>query len=282
MQQYAYPILFTLLVWWISTGVILYLDGLPQRTYRWSFLGATGCLIAALTGLAATRAETSIAGGYVAFACAIVVWGWQEMGFLMGFITGPRQTPCPPGAKGWQRFVYALEAILYHELAIIALAVAVLALTRGGENQVGTGTFLILWVMRVSAKLNVFLGVRNLYEDFLPAHLRYLQTYFRKKAMNLLFPFSVSLGTAAAAFLWRQALAADAGAFNVLQYTFFATLLSLAVLEHWFLVLPLPAEELWRWGLRSREAQPAATAPPTVRGAAALVPAKVEAAPPRR
>ena len=258
MQQYAFPVVFTLLVWWFSTGVILYLDGLPQRTYRWSFLGATACLVAALVGLAATRAETNILGAYVAFACAIVVWGWQEMGFLMGLITGPRQTPCPADARGWRRFGYAVEAILYHEFAILVLGIAVLALTWGGANQAGSGAFLILWVMRISAKLNVFLGVRNLYQDFLPPHLRYLQTYFRKKPMNLLFPFSVSLATAAAAFLWRQAVAVDAGAFGVLQYSLLATLLSLAVLEHWFLVLPLPAEKLWRWGLRSRDAQASA------------------------
>ena len=38
------------------------------------------------------------------------------------------------------------------------------ALTWGGANQVGTWTFLVLWVMRLSAKLNVFLGVPNLTE----------------------------------------------------------------------------------------------------------------------
>jgi hypothetical protein len=26
------------------------------------------------------------------------------------------------------------------------------------------------------------------------------------------------------------------------------------LLEHWFLVLPIPAMELWRWGLKSRSA----------------------------
>ena len=31
----------------------------------------------------------------------------------------------------------------------------------------------------------------------------------------------------------------------------------LAVLEHWFLVLPLPSEALWSWGLRSRASAPA-------------------------
>ena len=34
--------------------------------------------------------------------------------------------------------------------------------------------------MRQSAKLNVFLGVRNLSEEFLPQHLHYLQSYFTR------------------------------------------------------------------------------------------------------
>ena len=27
---------------------------------------------------------------------------------------------------------------------------------------------------------------------------------------------------------------------------------ALALLEHWFMVLPLPSEKLWDWGMRSR------------------------------
>ena len=40
------------------------------------------------------------------------------------------------------------------------------------------------------------------------------------------------------------------------------SLLSLAIIEHWFLVLPLPFDRLWQWGLRSREATHTATHPP--------------------
>jgi len=37
----AAPALFSAFVWWFSTGIVLYLDGLPQRTFRWSLLGST-------------------------------------------------------------------------------------------------------------------------------------------------------------------------------------------------------------------------------------------------
>jgi putative photosynthetic complex assembly protein 2 len=258
-MPYFYPFAFTLLVWWLSTGAILYLDGLPRRTHRWSFMGATALLAVALYGVAITRDDTSIFGAYAAFASSIAAWGWQETGFLMGFITGPRRTGCPAGCRGWQRFKFAFQAILYHEFAIVALGIVMLALSWGSQNQVATGTYFILWIMRVSAKLNVFLGVRNLYEAFLPDHLRYLTSYFRRQRMNALFPLSVVASTIGAVLLWRSALADDASAFGLTQATLLATILTLAVLEHWFLVVPLPADALWRWGLRSREAKAAAT-----------------------
>ena len=47
-MQLALPLLFAIGVWWFSTGVILYLDGLPRRTFKWTLLGTTVLLFAAL------------------------------------------------------------------------------------------------------------------------------------------------------------------------------------------------------------------------------------------
>ena len=254
MSDYIAPVLYTLFIWWFSTGVILYLDGLPRHTFRRSWLGATVVLLAALAGLAMTRANTSVGAVYCAFSCAVLVWGWQEISFLMGYVTGPRQTPCPKNCSEWTRFGHALQAILYHEIALVVLAVAVFGVTWGGENQVGPWTFMVLWIMRQSAKLNLFLGVRNLSEEFLPEHLRYLESYFRKRPMNLLLPISVTAATMLAALIWREALAAHAKPFEIAGFTLVAMMLTLAILEHWFLVLPLPATALWRWSLKSHEA----------------------------
>jgi putative photosynthetic complex assembly protein 2 len=215
---------------------------------------ASAVLAGALYGVFATRGDATVAGAYIAFTCSVLVWGWVEMSFLMGIINGPREAPCPVGARGWQRAGYALQAILYHEFALLAAGAAVVLLTLGSENQVAFWTFAILWVMRQSAKLNVFLGVRNLSEEFLPAHLRYLQTYFRRAPMNALFPFSVLAGTAAASWIWMRAVAPGASAFDAVALTFAATLLTLGTLEHWFLVLPLPSAALWNPYLRSRAA----------------------------
>ena len=257
MTQVGLPFLYTLFVWWFSTGVILYLDGLPQRSFKWTMLGATLLLGAALVGMAVSSTDTSVAGAYCGFTCAILVWAWQEMAFLLGIVTGPRRTPCPEGAVGWARARLAFQAVLHHELALVVLALAVLAVTWGAPNQTAWWTFVVLWTMRQSAKLNVFLGVRNLNEGFLPVHLKYLQTYFTRKGMNWLFPVSVAVATMVVIPVWRAAFAPGASAFEVTSYSLLGSLLGLAILEHWFLVLPLPSEALWKWGLRSRDAAPA-------------------------
>jgi putative photosynthetic complex assembly protein 2 len=251
MCQYAFPILYALFVWWFSTGLIIYLDGLPRHTFRWSMLGATGLLVVSLFGLATSSADTTVSGAYASFTYGMLVWGWQEVSFLMGPVTGPRNEPCPDGCSGWRHFGHAVQAILYHELAIMASAVAVVACTWGGANQVGTWTFIILWLMRLSAKLNVYLGVLNLNEEFLPEHLGFIKSFLRRKPMNLLFPFSVTISTVIATVLWQRALASGATPFQEAAYTFLGGMLAFGILEHWFLVLPLPSAALWSWSLRS-------------------------------
>lgn len=259
MAQYGYPVLYTLLVWWFSTGLILYLDGLPRRTFRWSMLGVTLVLLLAGYGLILSSTDTSVASAYIAFTCGVLVWAWVEMSFLMGIITGPRRSVCPPDCSLRERFIHAVQAILYHELLIVVLLGAIVALTWNGANQVATWTFLTLWLMRLSTKLNLFFGVRNLSEEFLPEHLQYLKSYFTRKPMNLLFPISVTAGTAVAVLLMLRIAAPETTAFETVGLTLITTLLVLAVLEHWFLVLPLPFEALWRWGLQSRTVAPSSS-----------------------
>ncbi|WP_163591818.1 DUF3623 family protein, partial [Klebsiella pneumoniae] len=86
-----------------------------------------------------------------------------------------------------------------------------------------------LWLMRLSAKLNVFLGVRNLNEQFLPEHLRYMHSYFRQRSSNALFPVSVIGVTALAASAWHIAVALHRDSFDITAGSFVATLLSLAL-----------------------------------------------------
>ncbi len=260
------PVVATLFIWWFSTGAILYLDGLPRRTFKWSMSAATLIGVAALLGIWITANDTTPTSAYIACACAIAVWGWNEMGFLMGHVTGSRRTPCPEGAKGFQRFVYASQSIIYHELLIVLSGAAIAWATWGGTNLFALWTFLILWGMRLSTKLNIFLGVPNITINFLPDHLDYLKSYFAHKAMNLLFPLSVSISTVITVLLIQAAGAAGAGSHAAIGFSLLATLMALAVIEHWFLVIPLPFGDMWSWGLKSRQH----TAPQTVQVSEAI------------
>lgn len=259
MGEVAIAVLFTLLLWWFSTGLILYLDGLPKRTFRFSLMAASVIAAGALVLLAVTSRESSANAAYIGFSCAVIIWGWQEMAFLMGGVSGGRRTACPPRASEWQRFQFATEAILHHELALIACLLLIQAATWGQPNQIGSETFLLLWVMRLSAKLNLFFGVRNHYTSFLPSHLHYLASYFGRRTLNLLFPVSITAASVVAFLLWQTTLSTQSSAHQIAANSLLATLLSLAVLEHWFLVLPLPVEGMWRWALGSRGATSGST-----------------------
>ncbi|MGG5811073.1 putative photosynthetic complex assembly protein PuhE [Falsiroseomonas sp. CW058] len=252
MAQHGLPALFTLFLWWFSTGLILYLDGLRRETFRWTMLGASTLLLGGLTGLHALAWDTGVAAAWLGFVCGVLCWAWIEVAFLTGMVTGPRRSACPAGARGWVRFRAALAAILWHELAILALAALIVALTWGAPNRIGTWTFLAFWAMRQSAKLNLYLGVRNLAEEFLPDHLRHLESFFARRRMNLLFPVSVVAGVTACALLSLAALDPGATPHQAVGFTLLATLVALGLLEHVFMVMPIPADILWRWGLASR------------------------------
>jgi putative photosynthetic complex assembly protein 2 len=253
MSHFGFPVLYALFVWWFSTGIIIWLDNLPRRTFPLSLAGGTLVCAISLWRLREGGADVSVTGAYASFTYGVLIWGWQEMSFFMGVITGPRTEGCPPDAGNWQRFRLALGACLYHELTILGTAVAIVALTWGAPNQVGLWTFCVLWAMRQSSKLNVFAGVLNLNEQFLPVHLRYLSSYMRRRPMNLFFPVSVMSASAVLFWLVQRAGSAGTDAFHATGLIFVTAMLALAILEHWFLVLPLPFAELWSWALRVRD-----------------------------
>jgi putative photosynthetic complex assembly protein 2 len=252
VTAYLGPVLFALFVWWFSTGAIIYLDGLPRKTFKWSMLAATGILAAGFYGLWASAGDTTVHGAYVAFASTLAIWAWHEISFYMGYVTGPRKHACEEGCSGATHLGHAVAVSLWHELAIIVSFAAIAAMTWGGANEIGLWTFLILWWMHESARLNVVLGVRNLNAQFLPPHLDYLKSFLNPKPMNLLFPVSVTVSTVICVMLVMAA--ADAtDPFQQAGFTFLATMMTLAILEHWFLVLPMPSEVMWNWSMKSRE-----------------------------
>ena len=254
-MDYALPPLFAIIIWWLGTGIVMLLDGMPRRTHRVSLVISTLIALAALVCIARSANNTGVAGAYAAFTCAVLVWGWHELAFLTGWLTGPRKDACSAPLHGPTRFSEAVQTILWHELAIIAMGLGIAALTWGAANQVATWTFGLLWVMRLSAKFNLFLGVRNRGEEFLPPHLLYLASYFRRRKFNALLPLSLLVGTAAAVATIGSAI--DASGAERIGLLLVASMLVLALIEHVLLVTPLPPTLLWRWALRP----PATTTP---------------------
>jgi putative photosynthetic complex assembly protein 2 len=139
----------------------------------------------------------------------------------------------------------ALQALLYHELMIVFWAGLIVMLTWRAPNQIGTFAFLILMAMRISAKLNIFLGVPNLTDEFLPQRLVYLKSYFRKGQISSLFPATVGAAALVAIFLAQKALGASGAEASGFALLF--SLIALAILEHLFMVFPIPDAVLWRW-----------------------------------
>jgi len=236
------------LAWWLSTGLVLLLNRQGATTRRLSLLAVSVLAFLSLLYLPERSLDRTALGALLGFGQGLVLWAWLEMTYLMGIVTGPRKTPCPPDASVGRRFWLGLQTSLYHELSVIALVLSVLFLSAGGPNQVAAATCVSLWLMRWSAKLNLFLGVRNYNSDWFPEHLRYLDSYTRRAPMNLLFPLSVTAGTTVAVLLLGEAMA-SADPFLKAANLLVSALLSLAILEHWFLMYPFGESALWRWAL---------------------------------
>lgn len=244
---------FALFVWWFSTGAILFLVSRADRGGRKGYLNAVvlglpflalGCI-----GIEQSLDDPSVWGVYVGFVSAILIWGWFELAFLAGVITGPCARPCPPGVEGMERFLRAWGTIAYSEMALIASTLLLVLVSEGAANTFGMWTFVVLFAARITAKLNVYLGVPNINEEFLPSPVRHLSSHFRKSPMNGFFPWSITLLTFAVACWVERIVDAPSGSGAEVGFALLAALTALALFEHWMMVLPLPDAALWTWAL---------------------------------
>lgn len=230
-------IAFVIVLWGISTAVIFYLDSLPARTFGKSMAAATLLLVVCAAVIWIYRDDASTVSTLASFSAALLAWGWTEMALYMGYVTGPRKIRCEHGCSGVAHFGHAVSANLWHELAVIGFAVLIYL----SGNDTAFWCFLLLWLMHLSARLNVFLGVRNVSEEFVPDHMDVLKGFLRKRSMNPLFPFSCLVLIVMAIWLIAQP--------QTLPVTMAATLVVIGLIEHALLMLPLPVERLWHWSL---------------------------------
>ena len=249
-----------LFVWWFSTGAILWrvrhADRQGGSAHHLSVFLGLPLLFLGYYGLNATLDDQTVTGAYVAFLSALAVWGWIELAFLSGVITGPNTRPCPPFAPLWERFLRATGTILWHEIALISALLTIVWLSQGAANIFGLWTFVVLFFARISAKLNLFFGVPRINTEFLPIPLAHLASHFRHASMNWIFPISITALSFAISCWLERAIAAPTDA-SLVGHMLLAALTALALLEHWFMVVPLPDQKLWRWMLPDPTPPPA-------------------------
>ncbi len=242
-----------LFLWWFATGILLWRvhcadKGGPDQ-HIWSVLLSLPLLVAGALGVNATLAEASPENVWLAFLSALALWGWIELAFLSGVITGPNRAPCPPLLGASARFWAAFRTVAWHELLLFSVLCALIFASIGAENAFALWTFLVLFLARISAKLNLFLGVPRINTDFLPKPLAHLSSYFRQGPVSGFFPLSVTLLALTVGCLverlWRAHGDADQGA--IIGFTLLSMLTALALLEHWFMVWRVRDDKLWRW-----------------------------------
>lgn len=238
---------FVTCLWFFSTGAILWLNRLDRNTHPASLLGISVLCGPAVCGVIVSASESSASAAYLAFVSTLIIWGWHEMSFLMGFVAGPRREACPVGAKGWERFRLATATLIHHEIALAVTCLVLFAMTWGQPNRVAAQTFALLFAMRLCSKFNIFLGVANTGAEMMPDHLDYLKSYFRTRSMNPLFPFTLAGSLLLSALLANAALAAPTGSGEAVGYLLLVVLAMLGVIENCILMMPLRSSELWAW-----------------------------------
>jgi putative photosynthetic complex assembly protein 2 len=239
-------------LWWASTGLILWrvrrADLGGPDDHLWSVLLGLPLLVGGAIGAHTSVSHLTVQSVYGGFLSALAFWGWIELAFLSGIVTGPQRQPCPPGARLPERLWRAVGTILWHEFALIAGLLVLTHLTLNAPNPFAALTFATLFFARVSAKLNLFLGAPRIHTEFLPRPLAHIASHFRKARPTALLPLSVA--ALALATGWWAALAAQAADDALfIGYLLLAILTALALIEHLFMVIPVPDQKLWRWML---------------------------------
>ena len=126
--------LIALFVWWFATGAILlvvkHADRYGLRARRLATFAGLPMMLFGIWGYEISLTDTSVTGAYIAFLSALGIWGWIELAFLTGVISGPIQKPCPPNVPEWERFLRAWGTVAFHEILLVgALIIVPFAIT---------------------------------------------------------------------------------------------------------------------------------------------------------
>lgn len=250
-------VLFAIFIWWFSTGVILLAVRRADRvgSHVMTVVKGVPLLLLGAWAVNASLNDVTMAGVYLGFIGALAIWGWIELAFLAGVITGPMRDDCPPALAGKERFFRAFSTVAHHELALTIGFLCLVVTSTGASNQMAMATYLILFLARIFAKLNLFYGVPRINTEFVPDRLTHLKSYFRKGPATWAFPVAVTVLTALFAVCAERLWTAQSDV-TVVGFALLTALAGLALLEHWLMVVPLPDAKLWRWMLPAPKTMP--------------------------
>lgn len=244
-------------IWWLSTGLVLVMVhwSIRKRLTSWQLLAiASAVWVSGVLLLFYGSTRQTPLGSYAGFLGALLVWAWHETTFLTGIVTGRNKGTCPPGLTGFARFVSAWKAVCDHEIALLVTGVFLWVALSDAPNTFGLATFGLLWGMRISVKLLIFLGARYAISGLMPPRIAYLKTYFNTVKTTRFFP--VMLAIALGMFIVLVMGAMDARSdYAVVGHMLLAAFMALAIIEHLILVLPISDTALWRWALPKAQEQ---------------------------
>jgi putative photosynthetic complex assembly protein 2 len=127
------PIAFVVVAWWLGTGLVFILERATRGRPTAALAGITALTGLSLAGIARASLDAKAACTYLGFASSVALWGAVELSFLTGLVTGPRRHPCANGCQGWRHFGHAVQALLYHELALAGAFGAVVGISCCGS-----------------------------------------------------------------------------------------------------------------------------------------------------
>lgn len=241
-----------LFAWWFFTGAILLVvrraDAGDLVAHGRNVFLTVPFFALGFAGLWISAQELTVTNAYVSFVSVLLIWGWIELAFLSGIITGPERRACPENLGGYARFARAWDTISRHELLLAGALLAVVMISAHAENTVGLWTYVILFTARISAKLNLFFGVPRINTEFVPIPLQHIKSYFRQGPITYAFPIGVTFLSVTAACFAERLISAQIPA-DTVGFALLTALAVLAAIEHWFMVIPLPDAKLWRWML---------------------------------
>lgn len=235
--------------WWLATGLVIAAQRDPAT--RLAAAVVSGAL--ALLGLwlvARSRTDATPAGARRALAGAGLLWTWVAVSLYAGWLVGPAPIQPGPETPVLVEAGYAIHALLWHELGSLIVLALAWRLTRGGPNCAALHVLVAFWATTQLAKLNVFVGVANPGERFLPEWLAFVEWYVGPARNTPLLAVSIAVLGAAALVAGRRAARAE-DPFARWAGAMVACMLALGALEHAFLGIAADVP-LWDAFLRAR------------------------------